>query len=53
MTNEEAKRSEGRPRQTPQGGKTVALYLPLELIEQYKKLGASKWVQQKIKETMK
>lgn len=40
----------GRPRKTPNGGKNVTFYLPVEVIDYVKENGGAEWIRRKVKE---
>ena len=53
MTEQKKRRPEdGRPRITPGGVKRVNISLPVELLEDFKALGGSKWVREQIEKEL-
>ena len=38
----------GRPKETPLGFKRVMISLPMEMVDDFKSLGGSRWVQEQI-----
>ncbi len=51
-TNKTNKNPVGRPRKSPKGGTMVAIWIPIELREQLRKLGGSKWVTEQLQKSL-
>ncbi len=50
---EQRKYSEGRPKVFKNGTKRVCISLPIELVEELKKLGGSEWIRAQIEKAIK
>lgn len=52
-TKESKTKLTGRPRKTPEGFKRVTVSLPLKMVDDFKKLGGSAWLQEQIRKNSK
>jgi hypothetical protein len=49
MKNPTSTKKSGRPPKTAGGGRQVSVYLPVEIIPKFKKLGSSAWLASQIR----